>query len=311
MRVLLMGAGSVGLVLGRALEQQKGNDVCFLLRPGRKKAFERYKLLDAKSGELRTRERPTAVELGQVRPAFDTLLLCVRADQIDAALDDVGPLAKDVRIATIAPGTDELPRVQARHPHNIVVRMKPLFMAYPDGDVTVTWFPPLVKSLIIADERSESVAFATELAAALEAGGVPARATDRQVGLDAGNDVMMPVLAAYSIAGYDGDSLRRDRDLLELTGRAVGEALLVDGAPGVAGMLARRAAGPLIKAAVASAPGLPGTFRTMWRTHVPKIEAQTRGMIDAIISRGAAGNRDTPALTELRRRMDRVNQGSP
>jgi hypothetical protein len=76
-------------------------------------------------------------------------------------------------------------------------------------------------------------------------------------------------------------------------------------------MLARRAAGPLIRAAVAGAPGLPATFRAMWRTHVPKIEAQTRGMIEAIIRRGAEEQRDTAALSELRRRMERTTEGSP
>jgi hypothetical protein len=252
------------------------------------------------------RERPAAVELGQVRPSFDTVLFCVRGDQLAAALDDVGALPRGARLATITPGPDGLALLRARHPGHPAVRVLPAFAAYPDADTTVLWIPPLVKSSVSWEEDAAASAFAEELAAALEAGVVPARARARLgAATEVGSDAFMPLLAAYAIAGYDADALTADRPLLDLTGAAIGEALTVAGAPGIAGALARRTAAPMIRAALgALAPRLPDHLRVLWRVHAPKIEGQTRGMIEALVQRGQDEHRGTPALAELLRRMD-------
>jgi ketopantoate reductase len=305
MRVLIVGAGSVGVVLSRAIEQQKGNDCTFLVRAGRKPSLERFKILDARNGELRIRERPAVVELGQVRPGFDTVLFCVRGDQLAAALDDLGALPAGARLATVTPGPEGLALLRARHPGHPAARVTPAFAAYSEADTTVLWIPPLVKSAVCWEEDASSSAFAEELADAFEAGGVPARARARAAATDLGTDAFMPLLAAYAIADYDADALTADRALLDLTGEAIGEALRVAGAPGIAGALARRTAAPMIRAALGSLmPRLPDHLRIVWRVHAPKIEGQTRGMIEALVQRGHAEHRGTAALTELLRRMD-------
>jgi ketopantoate reductase len=322
MRVLVVGAGAVGVVLFRALEQQKGNECTFLVRKGRKKDLERFKIVDARTGEMRVRERPAAVELGQVRPKVDTVLLCVRADQLGAALDDVGPLTQGTRLATITPGPEGLALLRARHPGHPVVRVAPAFMAYaadsrrraaPDGanegsveEAFIVWFPPLLHSPVSAEDGGpEARAFADELASALDAGGVPARARDRMIrGVDSGTAAMMPLLAAYGLAGFDGDALAQDRALLDLAAEAIADALALHGAPGIAGMIARRAAAPLVRAALVGGAALPARLRAMWRVHGPKIERQTRDAIEQLARRAREDGRPSTALDEILRRMD-------
>jgi ketopantoate reductase len=307
MRVLVVGAGAVGVVLHRALEQQKGNELTFLLRPGRKLGLVRTKILDTRTGELRVRERPSSVELGQKRPGYDTVLFCVRADQLSAAIQDVGELAAGVRVATIAPGPEGLALLRTRYPGHPSVRLGPAFMAYPEGDTVVLWHPPLVKTPVChEDGGAESAAFAEELAAALDAGGVPARPRDKMLpGVDSATDAMAPLLAAYALAGYDADKLTDDRALLGLASDAIAETLTLAGAPGFAGAIARRATAPVVRVALQQAvPRLPGQIRAMWRTHAPKIDAQTRAALRELAKRAREGGHKGEALDEMVRRLD-------
>jgi len=307
MRVLLVGAGAVGIVLHRALEQQKGSEVTFLLRPGKKRALERTKISDTRSGELRVRERPASVEHGQVRPGYDTVLFCVRADQLGAAIDDVGVVPASARLATITPGPEGLALLRSRYPGHAAVRIAPALMAYPEGDVIVLWQPPILKSPVCHDEGgAEAAAFAEELAAALDAGGVPARARARMIpGVDSATHAMAPLLSAYALANYDGCALGADRVLLALTGDALAEVITLDGAPGIAGAIARRAAGPMVRAALSTAvPRLPSSFRDMWRVHGPKIDRQTTEALKELGQRARSEGRATPALDELLCRME-------
>src|SRR5438045_3462302 len=61
MRIVILGAGAVGATLGLSLEHQK-HEVLYLLRPGRKKQFDRIVLTDAASGETRRRDAPLAAD---------------------------------------------------------------------------------------------------------------------------------------------------------------------------------------------------------------------------------------------------------
>ena len=307
MRVLLVGVGAVGIVLHRTIEQQKGNEVTFLVRAGKKRALERTKIVDARSGELRVRERPTAVEIGQVRPVYDTVLLCVRGEQLEAAIADLGPVAVNVRLATVTPGPEGLALLRARYPGHAAVRIAPVFMAYPDGDVIALWQPPVLKTSVCHDDGDEaSQKLADELAAALVVGGIPARARAKMpMGTDTATDAMAPLLAAYALSGYDADALARDRGLQTLAADAIAEVMALDGAPGIASALVRRATAPLVRIALSdAAQRMPGTFRAMWRAHGPKIDGQTHASISALVRRAQAEQREVPALEEMRHRLD-------
>ena len=303
MRVLLVGAGAVGIVLHRALEQQKGSEVTFLLSAGKPRLL-RTKIVDSATNELRVRERPISIEAGTRLPIVDTVLFCVRADQLAKALDDVGPLAPGTRLATVTPGTDGLALLRERHPGHPAVRIAPAFMAYFDDDVVNLWHPPLVKTPVLSEGDTADLAFAEELAHALSAGGVPAQAREKMIaGVDAGGDALNVLLAGYALAKYDADVLAADRALLTLVGDAVGEAVTLGGAPGVLGFLARKTAGPLLRAGILSAVHMPARFSAMWRVHGPKLDSQTRGAVDALVERAQLLNRSVPALETIKSRL--------
>lgn len=307
MRVLLVGAGAVGTVFHRAIEQQKGSEVTFLLSKGKPKLL-RTKIIDAATNELKVRERPASVEAGLRLPLVDTVLFCVRADQLDKAIDDVGPLAPGTRLATITPGTDGLALLRAKRPGHATVRVAPAFMAYFEDDVVHLWHPPFVKTPVLSEGDAADLAFAQELAQTLDAGGVPAQARERMMsGVDAGSDALNVLLGGYAIAGYDADALAADRDLLSLLGDAVGEAVTLGGAPGVVGFLARKTAGPLLRASILSATRLPARFSEMWRVHGPKIDTQTRAAVAALVERAHTLNKSVPALEKMRSRLSQVS----
>jgi ketopantoate reductase len=306
MRVLMIGAGSVGGVLTRFLEN-KTNEVTYFVRAGRRPA--RVKLLDARSGEVHVRERPAALEAGQVLPAVDTAILTVRAEQLDGALDVVAelPSVATVRIATASAGFDDLERVRARFPGRAAVQIIPLFFAYPDGDVTRWWNPPLAKTLVSDEHEEASRPFAEELAAALETNGLPTRAV-RSIGRarDAALAAGMPVLASFELAGWDLDALARDRELRALASRSMREGMRAMVKHPLAQRLIGLAPAPLFATVLRAAPAVvPRGVKEMWRVHGPKIAQQTRALLDSMIARveREGGAADAESLKELRRRL--------
>src|SRR3954471_23295745 len=114
MRVLMVGAGAVGAVLTHALEVTKSNDVTYVVRPGRQ--LPKVKLLEARSGTLTIRERPTTVELGAALPVVDTVIFAVRGDQLDEALGLLDRLRdrEQLRVAVATAGLDAVEKVRAK-----------------------------------------------------------------------------------------------------------------------------------------------------------------------------------------------------
>jgi len=297
----LVGAGAIGTIFHRALEDQKGNEITFLLRPGATKPL-RTKIVDARTGGVRVRERPNAVHADKTRPVVDTVLFCVRADQLEAALDMVGPIAPDTRLAIVTPA--ELSVVRARYPGHSAVRIAPSFMAYTHDGVVNMWQPPIVKTLVQYDD-DRGLPFAEELAKALEAGGVVARARSLDRNVDSAGDALQVVLAGYALASYDADALAADRATLTLIGNAIGEVLKLDGARGF-GVFISAAAAPLLRGMLSVSSRMPESWRMMWRTHGPKIDGQTRATIERLVERGRELDRSTPALAQVRARLQQT-----
>src|SRR5262249_53326104 len=108
MRILMVGAGSVAAVLTRFLEATKTNEVTYYPRPGRKKAMQRIKLVDAKSGDIHVREKPAAVEPDAVLLPYDLVVFAVRADQLDGAISVAAQVPGTPRIATLTKGVARL-----------------------------------------------------------------------------------------------------------------------------------------------------------------------------------------------------------
>jgi hypothetical protein len=296
MRALIVGCGSVGIVLAHHLERTKGNEVAFFVRKGRKQT--QLKLLNAKSDELHVRERPTMFESGARLPPFDTVILAVRADQVDEAAAVLETLPATTRIASASAGHDDVARLRARFPGRPVAQIVPLFLAFPDGDVTRWWAPPVVRTLITWEGDESARELAEELVKPLVAAGLPAMAVRalgnaRECIYAAG----LPALASFELAGWDAGALGKSGELRKLAAQGAKEALRTVGG---GRWLFAVAPGTLVQLALRAAPLMPQRSKQMWRVHGPKIAAQTRAQLDGLIARAGG---DSAALSELRRRL--------
>jgi 2-dehydropantoate 2-reductase len=87
-RALVVGAGSVGGYFGGLLAAA-GRDVTFLVRPRR--AAELASGLTIVSKGQETRVPAKLIRTGEPAGEFDVILLAVKAYQLDAAIEDLGP----------------------------------------------------------------------------------------------------------------------------------------------------------------------------------------------------------------------------
>jgi hypothetical protein len=284
------------VVLAHHLEKTKGNEIAFLVRKGRKQT--KLKLLNAKTDELHVRERPTMYEAGARLPPFDTVILAVRADQVDEAAAVLESLPSATRVMSASAGHDDVPKLRARFPGRQVVQLVPLFLGFPDGDVTRFWMPPVVRTLISWEGDEDTKEFADEMVKPLVDGGLPAMSVRalgnaRECIYAAG----LPALACFELAGWDPSALGRSKELRNLAAAAAKEALRTVGG---GRWLFAVAPVPLVKMALRAAPLMPKRTREMWRVHGPKIAAQTRAQLDGMIARAGS---DCATLSELRRRL--------
>jgi ketopantoate reductase len=296
MRTLVIGAGPVGVLLGRALEAQKGNEVIWLVRKGAK--VERWKIVRARTETMSVRERPVQVEPDQALPAVDVVLIATRAEQLDEALAIVDELPPAVRVATATPGIDDLQKIRARRV-GPACQILPMFMAWNDAD-TLRWMSVSFVPTLVADGGDEgSKPFAEEIAAALDAGGLksrsigtPGRAHD--AALAAG----LPLLGALELAGWDFSRLGANPELRRLAADAAKEGLSA-----IAGALGVLGAQPILSLMLRATPRLPADVQAMWRVHGPKIASQTRVLLDGVYARTRAAGGRTTRLGELRERL--------
>jgi len=89
MRFLVLGAGALGGLFGGRL-LKGGANVTFLVRPRRAEQLARGGLIvRTQDGEIRTPVR--TVQQGQVEAAYDVILLCCKAYDLDDAIASIAP----------------------------------------------------------------------------------------------------------------------------------------------------------------------------------------------------------------------------
>src|SRR5277367_579106 len=113
MRVLIVGAGAVGGFLAARLADA-GDDVAVLVRPARVDGLRRDGLRLRQSSVTST-YRPRVLTAAELKPEFDLVVLAVKSDAIDSAIDDVAP--------AIGPSTAVVPFLNGmRHIEPLVSR---------------------------------------------------------------------------------------------------------------------------------------------------------------------------------------------
>jgi 2-dehydropantoate 2-reductase len=312
MRVLVVGAGAVGVVYADAL-QRAGVEVSYLVRPHRLEearagvTLTRVGLL---GGRRSARVAPAAVltEWADVRArAFDEVWLALPADAIDEAL--LAALAEargEACVVLLAPGAELVRALRAHVPDARLVRGSIAFLS---------WHAPLQGSREVRERATpegyaclvppgRGAAFAgpraAEIVARLRRGGLPAHVDARaDLALSLDTAVLMPVVLALEACGWSFATLARS-DALGLAVRAARQALAIltgRGVPLRERLLVRPV---LLRVVLRLAPRLaPLDLEAFFRAHFSKVRPQSILLIGQIVARGAAADAPREALEEL------------
>lgn len=89
MKILMVGAGAIGGYFGARL-LEKGEDITFLVREGRKKKIEQEGLR-VKSRHGDTHLQPALLTKTMQAEPFDVIILSTKAYQLDQAIEDIRP----------------------------------------------------------------------------------------------------------------------------------------------------------------------------------------------------------------------------
>jgi hypothetical protein len=307
MRFTIIGAGAVGVFCGLHLAA-RGHVVTYRVRSGRATP-SRLRLVHAPNGAVQEVE-PTLRALDAGPDESDWVLVCVRGDQVEdamASVDRVAPAGAPVMIAA-AVTNETLATLRARHPGRALVTLTPMFNAWPHGEGEWRWFtPPLMKNLLSFEDDLGAEPAARDLVRLFNEARIPSRAVAsayrRTLALFTTG---LPMLAGWELSGWTPRMFRGAGELRALTARAMVEAgRTVRGeVSGFASFTLRLLAARLLSMVLALLPLLmPRNAVQMWIHHGPKIEAQTREMMDRILARAQAEGRPVPSLAALRERL--------
>lgn len=136
MRILVVGAGATGGYLGGRL-MQAGQDVTFLVRPGRAKLLQERGLRIVGLGE-NTVLTPKLVVTGEVGTTFDLVVLSVKATGLSQALDDLAPaVGPDTLILPLLNGLAHVDALVKRFGERAVLggAVKVVTTVDADGDI--------------------------------------------------------------------------------------------------------------------------------------------------------------------------------
>jgi ketopantoate reductase len=226
MRVAIVGAGALGSVYGARLARYGGCEVAIVAReaaPGRKERFER-----AGDGEMF--EWATPPRVARVPDDADLLLVCVRYEQLDSAVNGTRDRRAPVVVLTPMLPQDHA-RLSSAMPGAIVVGMPGVVAYRNDAGAIRYWLPRGAATLV---EKRPAVGAEAELVARLERAGIRARRESDVLGRNVATTVsFIPLAMALDVAG-GVDAALADGDLVALAldaasegrelGRAVGNA---------------------------------------------------------------------------------------
>lgn len=315
MKVLVVGAGSVGQVFGRHY-QAGGAEVTFFVREKYKAAVERgfdmYPLNQrrARRGEaVRFEGFDVVTRADEVAGrGFEQVMLTVASPALRGPwLAELVAAAGDATIVALQPGLDDrglylaAGAVEERLVQGLISLIS--YHAPLPGETRFArpgmayWFPPMGPSPF-----SGPAARRDAVVAALRRGRLPAK-KHADVARTAGfpTAVMMPYLVALELGGWTVDGAVR-AGKLALGARGAREAIDVVRArlgkpPFGTGLLAR--AGVLRTGVFLARPFIPLPLEIYLQEHFTKVGDQTREFLDGYIAKGKAAGLPTAALEQL------------
>jgi ketopantoate reductase len=299
--VAILGAGAVGLTLAAFL-RTRGHRVTLLTRDGT--AALPVRLHD----EIGGRElvlKPEDVELGRASDpprVPDHLIVCTRAEQLEAALSGLRTLDSRVPITNAAATLEDVPALARRlGVANPMLVMGVGFAAWPIAERRYRVFALSPPGPAVAPLTAARGSIARDLAQLLAAAGFPAQAPPPKLFRWVFQTLLSLEVAwmqSYRRAGWELDTLAARPELLRLCGAAMAEAARAVPAGGPVAAIARRVPASLFtRFATRRARDANQGFRDVWRHHGPKCEEQLSLLTRQLLHH--ANGRPMPALRDL------------
>ncbi len=306
-RVLLVGAGAVGLVYGRHL-QRGGADVSFFVRPKYaeevRAGFAMYNLNHSRD-PVRFEGFKVLTDTDAVAgQQWDQVWLCISSTAL--AGDWLAPFLAATGSATIIslqPGLFDQDLIAGLvGPERLVTGLisfsswhAPLPGSVRPEHGFAYWHPPFAQS------RFDG-AGAAAVVAALKAGSCPAAVGGAATAGTRGTAVLMPIVAAMELGGWTFAGLRGPEQL-DLAARSIREAgAITCRKAGISSGPVKIVARPMVIAGLSRlAPRIaPFDIETFFRVHFTKVGDQTLSNLSDWITEGQRTGLPTEALVALR-----------
>ncbi len=300
MRVLLVGAGAVGQVYGRAL-QLGGAEIAFYVKE--KYAAEVRAGLTMYALNSKPTWAPVVFDGYDVltTPAelaaqtFDQVWLCISSTALQSGwFDEFAKAMGDATLVTLQPGLEQRAWLAERVPAERTVAGAIAFISFqaplegasdPSTPGVAFWYPPLQKSPFSGPEASVRA-----ILGALKRGGCPAsKAKDAAKWAASPTAVMMPHLAALEACNWEFARLKKDERLC-VAAQASREGMTISAAHyGAGAPFSRHFIRPWVMRIVLwLAPKvIPFDIETYIRYHFTKVGDQTRYLLRDVIDRGS------------------------
>lgn len=307
-KVLILGAGAIGQVIGTHL-RLSGCDVTYWIRPDHISDLEQgVRLYNVKKEtELTIAEPKYLTEIEDTD--YDALFLCVRSEQIDAALEQVKTHfgeKHDLVVVVLQPGREDAIKAFQALPEMIIVPGAPSFFAYFEEQKVIYWAPKQLPTLMGAP-FNETLHVRDEIVRLFNHGGIPTKGVN-----DLEAEVRFPsvglnlLLAGFALSGYSLSALQKNQRLLDLCARAIQEGMELTrkdlGFIPIKYLPLTQLNGKTLQTLfwVLEKSPLFVFMQTMWGIHARKISVQTRQNIDDLLALSLQQGQSPPAaLTAL------------
>lgn len=313
MDFIIVGAGAVGAVVGTLLEHA-GHRVRYWARARQTKSDAPF-VIERHGDEGIQSQRVTWIDAQtSPMPPSDWVIVCVRTEQLSAALSQVVQSMGANRAVAVATVTiyGSLAVARAAGLRGPVLALHVAFgSSAAGGDAPdarhFTWFPFSAPTTVSAEGQHELRGSATTLATILADAGLPTRAV-----LDMGGMMKLMLLSnfallpSWELCHWNIAALARDRALRLTTARAMHEAIRVF-APdrGVARAIALGTPLAVYAFMLRILPWLMGArARELWLIHGPKVSEQTRYVVRDLLGRAKREKASLPNLEELTARWE-------
>ncbi len=317
MRVLIVGAGSVGQVYGWHLQQGGAEVHVFVREKYAAEARAGFVLYPpgkrGKAAAEATRFLPDGIvtdAAGVLANTWDQVWLCVASPALRGPwLADITAAMGSATLVSLTPGLRDRELLLALVPAERLVLGLIAFSSWhapltsevlPEHGMA-WWHPPFSPSLFEAVTAGAPDAAIADLLAALKRGGCPAARGDASGMATRGSSFLLPLVAAMECAGWTFAGLR-SAAWAELAAGAAEEALTISTAKaGIAkGPLGWLTSDTAIRLTTRVAPLLaPMDFEAFLRVHFSKVGEQTSMQLADWIDEGRARGLPVASLDRL------------